>query len=32
VLRKITGHWLIVAHESAVPDPATAIKSLDQPQ
>ena len=31
VLRKIEGRWLIVAHESAVPDPATAIQSLDQP-
>ena len=28
VLRKIGGKWLIVAHESAVPDPATAIQSL----
>jgi uncharacterized protein (TIGR02246 family) len=32
VLRKIRGKWLIVAHESAVPDPATAIQSLDVPQ
>jgi ketosteroid isomerase-like protein len=29
VLRKIGGKWFIVAHESAVPDPANAIKSLD---
>lgn len=29
VLRKIEGEWLIVAHESAVPDPATAVQSLD---
>ena len=29
VLHKIAGHWLIVAHESAVPDPATAIQHLD---
>lgn len=28
VLRKIDGKWLIVAHESAVPDPATAIQTL----
>jgi ketosteroid isomerase-like protein len=28
VLRKIAGKWLIVAHESAVPDPATAIQTL----
>lgn len=28
VMRKIAGKWLIVAHESAVPDPATAIRSL----
>jgi uncharacterized protein (TIGR02246 family) len=28
VLRKIKGKWLIVAHESAVPEP-TAIKSLE---
>lgn len=31
VLRKIAGKWLIVAHESAVPDPATAIQRLDIP-
>jgi uncharacterized protein (TIGR02246 family) len=29
VLRKKARHWLIVAHESAVPDPATAIRTLD---
>lgn len=29
VLRKMNGKWLIVAHESAVPDPATAIQNLD---
>jgi hypothetical protein len=29
VLRKIADHWLIVAHEAAVPDPATAILCLD---
>ena len=28
VLRKIGGRWVIVAHESAVPDPATSIQSL----
>jgi len=28
VLHKIRGRWRIVAHESAVPDPATAIKYL----
>jgi ketosteroid isomerase-like protein len=32
VLRKIGGKWLIVAHESAVPDPATAIQNLDIPR
>ena len=32
VLKKIDGKWLIVAHESAVPDPATAIQSLDSPK
>lgn len=32
VLRKIAGKWLIVAHESAVPDPATAIQTLDPAQ
>ena len=29
LLRKIEGKWLIVAHESAVPDPTTAIQSLE---
>ena len=29
LLRKIRGKWLIVAHESAVPDPGKAIQSLD---
>ena len=29
VLKKTGGHWLIVAHEAAVPDPATAIQRLD---
>lgn len=29
VLKKISGKWLIVAHEAAVPDPATAIQRLD---
>ena len=29
VLRKFQDIWRIVAHESAVPDPATAIKKLD---
>jgi hypothetical protein len=29
VLRKIRGKWLIVAHESAAPDPACAIQHLD---
>jgi uncharacterized protein (TIGR02246 family) len=28
VLRKIGGRWVIVAHESAVPDPANSIQSL----
>lgn len=28
VLRKIEGNWRIVAHEAAVPDPATAIQTL----
>jgi uncharacterized protein (TIGR02246 family) len=31
VLRRVQGKWLIVAHESAVPDPATAIQRLDPP-
>jgi uncharacterized protein (TIGR02246 family) len=29
VVRKINGRWLIVAHEAAVPDPATAVRDLD---
>ena len=29
VVRKINGRWLIVAHEAAVPDPATAVRYLD---
>lgn len=29
VLRKTGGKWLIVAHESAVPDPASAIQNLN---
>ncbi len=29
VLRKTGNQWLIVAHESAVPDPATAVQRLD---
>jgi len=32
VLRKSGNKWLIVAHESAVPDPATAIPRLDTPR
>ncbi len=28
LMKKIDGKWKIVAHESAVPDPATAIKKL----
>ena len=32
VLRKINGRWLIVAHEAAVPDPATAVRHLDMKQ
>lgn len=28
VLRKINNQWLIVAHEAAVPDPATAVQHL----
>ncbi len=28
VLRKIGGRWVIVAHESAVPDPANSIQFL----
>jgi uncharacterized protein (TIGR02246 family) len=27
ILRKSTGQWMIVAHEAAVPDPATAVQS-----
>jgi hypothetical protein len=27
-MRRIGSRWLIVAHESAVPDPATAIQAL----
>ncbi len=29
VVRKINGRWFIVAHEAAVPDPATAVRHLD---
>lgn len=29
VARRINGRWLIVAHEAAVPDPATAIRHLN---
>ena len=29
VVRKKKGRWLIVAHEAAVPDPATAVRHLD---
>jgi len=29
VLQKMHGKWLIVAHESAVPDPASAVQSLE---
>jgi uncharacterized protein (TIGR02246 family) len=29
VLRNNKGHWLIVAHEAAVPDQANAVRSLD---
>ena len=28
LIRKMEGKWLIVAHESAVPDPKTAIQTL----
>jgi uncharacterized protein (TIGR02246 family) len=31
VLKKVGEQWLIVAHESAVPDPATAIHQLEIP-
>jgi uncharacterized protein (TIGR02246 family) len=29
VLRKLEGKWRIVAHEAAVPDPATAVQTLN---
>lgn len=29
VLKKIKGHWYIVAHEAAVPDPVNAVKKLN---
>lgn len=29
VVRKLAGGWKIVAHEAAVPDPVTAVQSLD---
>jgi hypothetical protein len=29
VLHKIGGKWLIVAHEAAASDPATAVQRLD---
>jgi uncharacterized protein (TIGR02246 family) len=29
VVRKMNGRWYIVAHEAAVPDPATAVRHLD---
>lgn len=32
VLKKIAGKWKIVAHESAVPDVATAIQALQKPK
>jgi uncharacterized protein (TIGR02246 family) len=32
VLKKTAGRWLIVAHEAAVPDPATAVQSLEIPE
>ena len=32
VLRKVRGEWKIVAHEAAVPDPATAVQTLDLPE
>ena len=32
VLRKIGDRWMIVAHEAAVPDPATAVQHLREPQ
>jgi ketosteroid isomerase-like protein len=31
VARRVKGKWLIIAHEAAVPDPATAIQHLDTP-
>ena len=31
VLKRVQGRWLIAAHESAVPDPATAIQNLTPP-
>ena len=31
VIKRVQEKWLIVAHESAVPDVATAIQSLDPP-
>ena len=31
LIRKLQGRWKIVAHESAVPDPANAIRSLEIP-
>jgi uncharacterized protein (TIGR02246 family) len=32
LIRKIKGKWLIVAHEAAVPDPKTAIQTLNVPE
>lgn len=32
VLRKSGGAWQIVAHEAAVPDPATAVRTLNVPK
>ncbi len=32
VLRRTAGKWQIVAHEAAVPDPATAVQHLDIPK
>lgn len=31
VLQRLEGRWMIVAHEAAVPDPATAIQHLSAP-
>ena len=31
VLRRLAGSWKIVAHEAAVPDPASAIQHLNAP-